>query len=60
MESAPKSLIQNSLAERIHFGNLVENIVDGHARGRALVSKVEKSEELFALEMKCGHRSFST
>jgi hypothetical protein len=44
----------------IHFGNLVGNIVDLAVPGRALVCKVEKSEELFALEVKCDRRSFST
>src|SRR5271155_3550440 len=39
------------LREGIRFGNLVDNYVDGAAVGRALVCKLEKSEELFALEM---------
>jgi hypothetical protein len=34
-----------------HFGNPVGNFVDDVAHGRPLVSKVEKSGELFALEM---------
>jgi len=48
------------LTDRIHFGNLVDNIVDRAAAGRALVCKVEKSGELFALEMERDEASFSS
>jgi hypothetical protein len=46
--------------DRFRFGNLVEKFVDHAAVGRALVCKVEKSGELFALEMERGQASFST
>jgi len=42
------------------FGNTVENFVDHAAVTRALVCKVEKSGELFALEMECCEASFSS
>ena len=42
------------------FGNLVENFVDHAAVSRALVCKVEKSGELFALEMERDEASFSS
>jgi hypothetical protein len=45
---------------RIHFGNLVEEFAGNPARTRALVSKVEKLEELFALEMQRDERAFSS
>ena len=48
------------LRDWIRFGNLVQNSVDGTAVGRALVCKVEKSGELFALEMERDEASFSS
>ena len=48
------------LTDRIRFGNLVENIVDHAAAGRALVCKVEKSGELFAVDVERDEASFST
>ena len=48
------------LTDGFRFGNLVENIVDHAAAGRALVCKVEKSGELFALEMQRGEASLSS
>ena len=48
------------LTDRFRFGNLVENIVDHGAVDRALVCKVEKSGELFALEMERDEASFSS
>jgi hypothetical protein len=45
---------------RIRFGNPVQNRVEGMAAGPALVCKVEKSGELFALEMERDEASFST
>ena len=43
-----------------HFGNPVGNIVDHVARNRPLVSKVEKSGQLFALEMQRDEAPLST
>jgi hypothetical protein len=48
------------LRDWIRFGNLVQNFVDSAAVGRALVCKVEKSGELFALEMERDEASFSS
>src|SRR5271170_3299549 len=48
------------LSAWIRFGNPVENFVDSAAVGRALVCKVEKSEELFALEMERDEASLSS
>jgi hypothetical protein len=48
------------LRDGIRFGNLVDNFVDGIARGRALVCKVEKSGELLALEMERDEASLSS
>ena len=48
------------LRGRIRFGNLVQNIVDRAALNRPLVCKVEKSGELFALEMERDEASLST
>jgi len=48
------------LTDRFRFGNLVDNIVDHAAVDRALVCKVEKSGELFALEMERDEAPFSS
>ena len=48
------------LRDWIRFGNLVQNFVDSAAVGRALVCKVEKSGELFALEMERDEASLSS
>jgi hypothetical protein len=48
------------LSGGIRLGNLVGEFVDGTAAGRPLVCKVEKSGELFALEMERDEASFST
>jgi hypothetical protein len=48
------------LRDGIRFGNLVENFVDGTPVGGALVCKVEKSGELFALDMKRDQASLSS
>lgn len=45
---------------RIHFGNLVEFLMAGRSGNRPLVSKVEKAEELFALDMERDQRPFSS
>ena len=48
------------LRSGFRFGNTVENFVDHAAVTRALVCKVEKSGELFALEMERDEASFSS
>ena len=48
------------LRSRIRFGNPVQNFVDRWRGGSALVCKLEKWGELFALEMQCGEASFSS
>jgi hypothetical protein len=51
---------RQELTGGFRFGNLVGNFVDRIAPNRALVSKVEKSGELFALEMKCDEAPLSS
>ena len=48
------------LEPKAAFGNHVGNSVEAISRDKVLVSKVEKSEELFALEMERCHGAVST
>jgi hypothetical protein len=48
------------LRDWIRFGNLVQISVDDAVAGRPLVCKVEKSGQLFALEMERDEASLST
>ena len=48
------------LRDGIRFGNPVHNFVDRLPAGRALVCKLEKSGELFALEMERDEASLSS
>jgi hypothetical protein len=48
------------LTRRIRFGNPVQNFAKGVPAHMALVCKLEKSGQLFALEMKRSKASFSS